>query len=171
VVTAASARAVGYPQRCHGLAHDIFAQDRTERGTAVPPARERRRPRALKLDVVTPPIASHHLAQQVGASVAESRNEMPELMPGIGQRQRFGSIGYAVARKDLHALCACQRVRIESQAACKLNVQLHQARGCHGRWAHTSVERPWQSRIGIFEAEMDGLAIGREGRRDSGRTW
>ena len=98
-----------HAQRRHGLAHDVFAQDRTERGAAVAAAGEGGGAGAFELDVVAHAVAPDHLAQQVGAAVAELRHEMPELVPGIGERQRLGPLGHAVAGQDLHALRAGQR--------------------------------------------------------------
>ena len=57
-------------ERGHGLAHDVLAQHRSERGAAVAAARKGRRPGALELDVAAYAVAIHHLAEQNGAAVA-----------------------------------------------------------------------------------------------------
>ena len=149
-----------HAQRRHGLAHDVLAQDRTERGSAVAAAGEGGGAGALELDVVAHAVTPHHLAQQVGAAVAELRHEMPELVPGIGQRQRLGPLGHAVAGQNLHSLRARQRVRIQPQVARQFHIQLDQARGRYRCRVHPSVEVLRQPRIGVFETETDGMVAG-----------
>ena len=105
----------GHAQRCHGLAHDVLAQDGTERRPAIAAARERSPTGAFELDIVAHPVAPHHLAQQDGAAIAELRHEMAELVAGIRLRQRLAALGHAVSCQDLHAFRARQRVCIQSQ--------------------------------------------------------
>jgi hypothetical protein len=65
------------------------------------------------LDVVAYTVTRRHLAQQVGAAIAELRYEMPELVSGICNSQRLGSLGDAVAGKYLYTSLARQRVWIQ----------------------------------------------------------
>src|SRR5580692_11503141 len=89
VVTAARARVVGTPSAA--MASLTMYSRKTGPSAALPsPRRENG-------------VGPHHLPQQVGAAVAELRHEVPELVPGIGDCQRLGPLGHAVAGQDLHA--------------------------------------------------------------------
>ncbi len=78
-------------ERMHRLADQIFSQDRPERGASVAAPGERRQPRAFQLDVAALARAVDHLADQDRAPIAELGNETGELMPRIGQSDRFGA--------------------------------------------------------------------------------
>ncbi len=80
-------------QGMHRFADDVFAQHRPQRGAAVAAARERRRAGALELDVAADAVLVDHLAEQDGAAVAQLRHELPELVAGIGHRDRVGAGG------------------------------------------------------------------------------
>ena len=75
-----------------------FAQHGTEGGPAISAAGERSAAGAFELDVVAHPVAADHFAQQVGAAIAELGYEVSELVAGVGECERFGAVGYAVAR-------------------------------------------------------------------------
>ena len=162
VMTAASERVVGMPKRGHRLADDVFAQHRTERGAAVAAARKRRRAGPLELDVAADAVRVDDLAEQNGAAIAELRHEMPELVAGIGHRDRVGAVGDALAGEDLGAFRAVEQVRIEPELDRQRPVQLDQPGSGDGgrRDAGEKVRR--QRRIGVLEGEMDrhGLKIG-----------
>ena len=145
-------------QRCHGLAQDVLTQNRTQRGSAVPTAGERGAARTLELDIVAHTIAPQDLAQQVGAAVAELRDEMPELVPGIGDGQRLGAHGHQVAGQNRHALLACESFRIQPQAAGEFYIQLDQARGRHRCRVYPGIEVLRQPRIRVFETKKDSVA-------------
>ena len=115
-------------ERRHRLADDVFAQHRTQRRTAIAAARERRGPRTLELDVAPHARAIDHLAQQDGAAIAELRHEVAELVAGIGERDRLGAGGEAVAGQDLDGLRRRQHVGIEAELAGQRLVDLDQAR-------------------------------------------
>ena len=85
-------------------------------------------PGALELDVAAHAVAVDDLAEQDGAAVAELRHEVAELVAGIGKRDRLDAMGDAVAREDLHALGARQRLGIEAELAGERGVELDQAR-------------------------------------------
>ena len=84
----------------HRLADDVFAQDRPERGAAVAPARERRWARSLELDVASDAVSVDDLAEQDGPAVAKLGDELPELVAGIGHRDRIGAVGEALSGED-----------------------------------------------------------------------
>src|ERR1017187_1724300 len=52
----------GHAHCCHSLTHDVLAQDRTKRGSAVAAARERSPTGALELNVVAHAVTAHYLA-------------------------------------------------------------------------------------------------------------
>ena len=155
-VTAASERVVGMPEREHRLADDVFAQHRTERGAAVAPARERRRARALELDVAADAVPVDDLAEQDGAAVAELGHEMAELVAGIGHRDRIGALGDALSGEDFSAFRALQHVGIEPELDGERPVQLDQPGGGDGGRGHAGEKVRRQRRIGVLEREMDG---------------
>src|SRR5580704_17859450 len=95
----------------------------------VATARERWRPRAFELDVATDAVRAHDLAQQNGAAIAQLRHEVPELVPGIGERDRLGTRRDVVARQDDHTLRRRQRFGIEAELGGERRVELDQARG------------------------------------------
>ena len=86
-------------ERVHRLADEIFAQHRPQRRAPVAAPRERRSARALQLDVAPLAVAVQDLAEQDGAAVAELGNEIAELMPGVGHRDRLGARRDEVAGK------------------------------------------------------------------------
>ncbi len=102
-------------QHRHRLADDVFAQHRTERGSAIAPARIRRRAGALELNVTADAVGVDNLAEQDGAAVTELRHEMTELVAGIGHRNRVGAVGDTLARQDFGALGGAEPVGIEAE--------------------------------------------------------
>ena len=103
MATAASARVVGTPSG-HGLADDVFADDRAEGRLAITPAREGRAPRALQLQIAARAIGVDDFPQQEGAAVAKLRREAAELVAGVGLGDRLGPLRYLVAGKRRHAV-------------------------------------------------------------------
>ena len=65
----------------HGLADEVLAQHRPERGATIAAAREGRQARALELDVAQDAIASFELAEQDRAPVTQLRHEVPNWCP------------------------------------------------------------------------------------------
>src|ERR1700719_1626005 len=92
--------------RC--FANEIFAKDRPQCGAAIAPPGERRSARALQLDIAPLAVAVHDLAKEDCAAVAKLGNEIAELMPGIGHRDRLGAW-----RNDVAGKYCCQFVRFE----------------------------------------------------------
>ena len=90
----------GHAERGHGFADEVLAQDGAEGGTAVAAAGERRGAGAFELNIVARAVAGEDFAEQVGAAVAKLRDEVAELMTGIGFGQRLGPFGNAVAGED-----------------------------------------------------------------------
>ena len=74
-----------------------------------PPPGERRSARALQLDIAPLAVAVQDLAKEDCAAVAKLRNEIAELMPGIGHRDRLGA-----RRNDVAGKYRRQLVRFES---------------------------------------------------------
>ena len=144
-------------QRRHGLAHQVLAQNRAQRGSAVPTARERGAAGTLKLDIVAHAIASYDLAQQVSSAVTELRHKMAELVPGIGHGEWLGAHRHQVAGQDRHPLCACEGVRIEAQLMGQSSIHLDQARGCYRCRVYPGVEALRQPHIRVFETKKDSI--------------
>ena len=96
-------------ERMHRFANEIFPQDRPQRGAAVSASRERRSTRALQLDIAPLAAAVQDLAEEDCAAVAKLWNEMAELMPRIGQRDRLGA-----GRDDVAGKHRRQFVRFET---------------------------------------------------------
>ena len=93
----------------HRFANEIFAQGRPQCGAAIAPPGERRSARALQLDIAPLAVAVHDLAKEDCAAIAKLRNEIAELMPGIGHRDRLGT-----RRNDVAAKYRRQLVRFKS---------------------------------------------------------
>jgi hypothetical protein len=150
-----------HAERGHGLADEVLAEHRAQRGAAVAAAAgEGRASGALELDVAPRPVPPHHLAEQDGAPVAEPRHEVAELVPGVGERHRLRAPGHAVAGQDLDALGAGQLVGVEPEALGQVGVQPHEPRCCHGRRVEPGVEALGQARVAVVERDADRHAIG-----------
>src|SRR5277367_2619749 len=93
------------------FADEIFAQDRPQCGAAVSAPRERRSARALQLDIAPLAVAVQDLAEEDSAAVAKLRNEIAELMPGVGHRDRL-----CARRRDVAGKHRRQLVRFEACA-------------------------------------------------------
>ena len=160
------------PRLKHGLLalptspwpHSRCTRARPDRVQLCRPRRgEGGRARSLKLDVVAHTVTPNDPPQQVGASVVELRYEITTLVTRIGERQRFGTFGDTAAGQDLDAFRASQHLRIQPQVRGQFHIQLNQVR-CRDRgWVKPDVETLRQSRIGVFEAETDGIEIGTGG--------
>ncbi len=81
---------------------------------------------------------------------------MPELVAGIGHRDRVGAVGHALAGEDFGAFRARKHVRIEAEMDGQRPVQLDQPGGRHGGRRHAGEKVRRQRRIGVLEREMDG---------------
>ena len=87
---------------------------------------------------------------------------MPELVAGIGHRDRLGAVRNALAGEDFGALRAVEPVRIEAELDRQRPVQLDQPGRGDRRRRDAREKAGRQRRIGILEGEMDrhGLKIG-----------
>ena len=85
----------------HGLADQIFTQDRTKGRATVAPARERRRTGTFELDIVAIAIRTNDFAQQDRPPVTKSRRKMTKLMTRICLRNRLRAGGHAITPKHL----------------------------------------------------------------------
>src|ERR1700733_11668918 len=103
------------PERRHRFAYNVFAQDRSQRRAAIAAAGKWRRPRALELDVPADAVDIDDLAEQNGASVAELRHEIAELVAGIGHGDRFGPVRKALSGEDFSALGTLQKVGVKPE--------------------------------------------------------
>ena len=115
VMTAASERVVGMPSA--NIA-SLTMYSRSTGPSAARPSPRRENgvgPGALELDVAADAVRVDDFAEQDGAAVAELRHEMPELVAGIGHRDRVGALGDALAGEDLGAFRAREQVRIEPE--------------------------------------------------------
>lgn len=90
-------------ERMHGLAHDVLAKGRSERASPVSAARESRTAGPFELDVKALTARVDELAQEVGASVAKLRHEVPELMAGVGEGDGARPGNQRVPREILRA--------------------------------------------------------------------
>ena len=81
------------PQRVHGLADDVLAQHRPERGQPVTAPRERRPPGTLEMEIVHPAGGVDELAEQQRAAVTEPGDEPAELVTCVGLRSGRRIVG------------------------------------------------------------------------------
>jgi hypothetical protein len=86
----------------HGLADDVLAQHRSDRGQAVAAARERCTPGALEVEVADVAVGVDELSEQQCAAVTKARNKTAELVPGVALRHRRGAGGNQVADQQAH---------------------------------------------------------------------
>ncbi len=108
------------PECRHGFAYNVLAQDRTNRCSAVAPAREGRWSGPLELNVVTDAVTTNYLSQQIGPSVSELRHEMSILVSGIGLREGLGTRRHKVAGQDIDAFFTLQRNWIQPKLPSQL---------------------------------------------------
>ena len=141
-------------EREHGLADDIFAQHRSQRGAAVAAAGEGGGAAALELDVAADAVPVDDLAEQDGAAIPELRNKVPELVAGIGHRDRIGPVGQPFAGEDFRAFRAVQHVGVEPKMHRQRPVELDQPGRGHRRRGHAGEKVRRQGRIGVLEGEM-----------------
>ncbi len=99
----------------HGLAHDVLAQHRADRRQPVAPARERRAPRALEVQVARPAGAVGQLAQQQRPPVAEARGVAAELVAGVALRDGVGVVRQRGAGEQPQAGRGAQRLGVQAQ--------------------------------------------------------
>ena len=104
-----------HTQSGHRFAHEIFAQDGTERRPPIAAPGKGRRPRALQLDVTALSAPIDDFTQKDCAAVAELRHEVSELMAGIGHRERLASLRHAIACEDGDAVRRRKEIGIESE--------------------------------------------------------
>ncbi len=140
-------------ERIHGFADQIFAQDRAERGAAVAAAREGRRAGAFELDVAAQAALVHDFAEQDRPPIAQSRDELAELMARIGRGDGIGAIGNALAGQHLDAVLRRERGRIEPKMQGKRVIELDERRRGDGAGQNPCVKNIGQPRIGIVEGD------------------
>ena len=74
-----------------------------------------------------------NLAEQDRPAVAELRHELPELMTGIGRRERCRPLRDTVPGQSRYAFRAREPVRVETEVLGQRSVQPDQARCCYRR--------------------------------------
>ena len=116
----------------HRFADEIFAQDRPQCGAAVSAPGERRSARALQLDIAPLAVVVQDLAEEDSAAVAKLRNEIAELMPGVGHRDRLCAQRRDVAGEHHRQLVRFEAFRIDPEFRSEQFVELDQAG--HRRW-------------------------------------
>ncbi len=114
------------------------------------------------------PDRVHDFTDEDGAAVAQLRDEVPELVSGVGHGDGVAAVGDAVAGEDGDAFRRGQRLRIDAKFKCQGFVDADQAGGCNGGRLHARVEALRQAGIGVVErdqqageASMDAIWSGR----------
>jgi hypothetical protein len=87
---------------------------------------------ALELEIDAVAIRRDLFAQQDRASIAE-RREVPELVAGVGLRERPRAVRQPVARKDRRAFRAVERVGVQAECCGERPVEDHHPRLAHLR--------------------------------------
>ena len=153
VATTARERVVGMPSACIA---SLTMNSRSIGPTAARPSppRERRRSRALEMDVAKAAVSPDHLSQQEGASVTETRGELAELVSGVSLRHRSGAAGYEVADQKAQAIEALQPGGFEAQLSRQRIVDHEQSRvetssACQGRAISASSRAKWSPRMNV----------------------
>ena len=151
-------------ERMHRFADEIFAQDRPQRGAAVSAPRKRRPARALQLDVAPLAATVQDLAEEDRAAIAKLRNETPELMPGVGHRDRLCARRRDVAGKHRRQLVRFEALCIDPQFRSERFVELDQARLRRRRGSEPREKTLRQPRVAVGE-DSDRAARAFDGRR------
>src|SRR6202035_3956566 len=99
----------------HGLADEIFAQHRAERSAPVAAARIGGSTGTLQLNLAPGARAIPRLPQQNGPAVAELRDEVSELMTGIGHCDGLQTLRDDISGKDPCQLIGSELADIEAQ--------------------------------------------------------
>src|SRR5271155_5833391 len=148
----------------HRFADEIFAQDRPQRGAAVYAPRERRPARALRLDVAPVTATVQDLAEEDRAAVAKLRDEIAELMPGVGHRDRLRARQRDVAGKHRSHLVRFEALCIAPQFRSERFVELDQAGPRRWRGSEPREKTLRQPRVAVGE-DSDRAAGAFDGRR------
>ncbi len=145
----------GHAERVHGFAQDVFAEDGAERGFTITAAGERGAAGAFELDVAALANGIDHFAEQDGAAVAELRDEVAELVAGVGLGQGLGAGGSVVSGEDLGADRRIERGGVEAEFVGEGVVQLDQFRRRRGGSRGMGVEAREVPGVGVIEAEAE----------------
>jgi hypothetical protein len=129
-----------------------------------PRAARTRSSRAFQLDIAPLAAAVQHLAQKNGAAIAKLRNEIAELMPGIGHRDRLGARRRHIAGEHRRELVRIETARIDPQSRSQRIVELDQAGLCYWRRGEPCEEMLRQARVAVGEGRD-------QARRASGGRW
>lgn len=102
----------------------------------------------------------HDLPQQDGASIAQLRDKMPELMPGISKCKRLGSFRNALAGQHLDPVRTFEPMRVKSKMPGEFIVKADQSWRLDRGGCHRREEAGRQPTEGIIEWEVNGHAKG-----------
>ena len=102
-------------ERVHRLADEVLAEHRADCRPTVAPARERRTPRALEVDVAPAPVDVKDLAEEQRPPVAEPRRPAAELVAGVALGDGRQPVGDTRPEKQGDAVAAVQRVGFSAE--------------------------------------------------------
>src|SRR4051812_30162964 len=102
------------------------------------------------------PSRSTTSPRQSGAPVAKLRNEMPELVSGIGEGDRLGSVGEPLASEHIDVFGTGEPIRIEAEVTRQIAVQLHQSRRPNGCGRHACEKAARQACECVIEGQVNG---------------
>ena len=114
------------------------------------------------MDVAPHAVAIQDLAEQDRAPIAELRNEVGELMSGIGHSDRLGARRDDVAGENRRQFVRTQRCGPKSKLLPKRVIELNQTRRCDWGGVNSSEEAPGQARVAV--GERDRIACATNGR-------
>ena len=148
-------------ERVHGLADQVFAQHRTERRASITAARIGGSAGTLQLDVAPHTALILRLAQQNRAAVAELRNELAELVAGIGHGDGLQTLRQNISGIDAGQRLGVEVADVESELSAQRAIEFQQTRLRDRRRPEPRVEAFGQIRIA---AALHGFQVHRAER-------
>ena len=135
----------------HGFADEIFAKDWPQCSAAIAATGERRWARALQLDITAFAVAVHDFAKEKCAAITELRNEIAELMRGIGHGDRIRAPRNDVASEYCGQRLGFEFSCIEAQVFGKQLVELDQVRLGDRSWIQSNEKMLREARVAVGE--------------------
>lgn len=96
-------------------------------------------------------VRCHDLAQQKGAAIAQLRDEVSELMTGIGHGKWLGTLGDTITGEDGGALRRAQRRVRQPECIAQRMIENNQCRIRHGRGRGPDVKVRAQVNVRVVE--------------------